>query len=538
VWTTVSAEGPPDAASPRCGPDCPDCPDRPGDPARPARPDRPGRPSKPPDRAWTAWIGRALILAACTFSVGSYLYIAFRQLGYPYELEWMEGGMVEIVARVAHGQPIYTAPTLHYVSYTYTPLYYWVAAQLARLTGIGFLPLRLVSIAASLGSFALLYRLVRRETGDPMAGVVAMGLFAAAFSIAGAWLDIGRVDSLLLFFMLAAVAAARHVRTWRGGIVVGILVFLAFFTKQTGLIALLPLLAYLVATRRQAGLAALGTTAATVAGSTLVLQAASHGWYWYFIFGELTHQPALKSAALHFVPIDIAVRFGFAAGLAVVGLVVGRWRRVGTAAWPFFVVVALGFAAGSFVSRVHSGGGRETLIPLYAAIALLSGLAYDAIRRSAPKHPALVGSALAIVIAGQVGHLGQDPSHYIPTAKDVAAGKHLVQMVADTPGEVIVLNHPWYATMAGKQAWAQGEAIHEVLRSEPGAARSDLLRSIDRTLSSGKVRAIYFDARSLGAFEAPVTAHFQPGGQVFSCYRCFFPPTDVAFRPYLLYVRK
>lgn len=481
---------------------------------------------------------RGFLVVAAAFPIGTYLYIALRQLGYPYELEWMEGGVVEIVARVVHGQPIYTAPSLHYVSYTYTPLYYWVAALLSHITGVGFLPLRLVSVVASIGVFGLLYRLVRRETGDRVAGVVATGLFAAAFAIGGAWLDIGRVDSLLLFFLLASVAVARQARTWQGGVLVGLLVFLAFFTKQSGLIALAPLLVYLVATRRPAGLAALGTTAVTVVGSTVALQAITHGWYWYFIFGELTDQPALAPAALHFVPIDIGVRFGFAAGLAVVGFAVGRWRRPTTVAWPFWGVVAVGFAAASFVSRVHSGGGRETLIPLYAAIALLGGLGYDAIRRSAPSRPALVGWALAIVVAGQIGHLGQDPSRYIPTAKDRAAGAHLIHMVARTPGQVIVLNHPWYATMAGKQAWAQGEAIHEVIRAGPSAARSDLVRSIDRTLSSGKVAAIYFDSRAFGVFAQPVMAHFVPGGPVFSCGHCFFPPTDAAFRPSVLYVRR
>ena len=75
-----------------------------------------------------------------------YLYVALRRIGYPYELEWLEGGAVEIVRRVAEGQSIYVQPSLHYVPYPYTPLYFWVSGALAHVTGVGFLPLRLVSL--------------------------------------------------------------------------------------------------------------------------------------------------------------------------------------------------------------------------------------------------------------------------------------------------------------------------------------------------------------------------------------------------------
>ena len=47
--------------------------------------------------------------------------------------------------------PLYTPPTLAYVSYTYTPFYAWVSAAVAEVTGVGFLPLRLVSLGSLTG---------------------------------------------------------------------------------------------------------------------------------------------------------------------------------------------------------------------------------------------------------------------------------------------------------------------------------------------------------------------------------------------------
>ncbi len=58
------------------------------------------------------------------------------------------------------GKSLYTAPTLGYVSYTYPPLYTCVSAAVAEVTGLGFLPLRLVSFASSLVAFAALWRWV------------------------------------------------------------------------------------------------------------------------------------------------------------------------------------------------------------------------------------------------------------------------------------------------------------------------------------------------------------------------------------------
>ena len=103
------------------------------------------------------------------------------------------------------------SPRLHYVPYPYSPLYFWVSGALARVTGVGFLPLRLVSLVSSLGLCAVLVRIVWRETGDVVAGVVASGLFTATFAVSGAWFDIGRVDSL------APVPPPAARSTWPAG---------------------------------------------------------------------------------------------------------------------------------------------------------------------------------------------------------------------------------------------------------------------------------------------------------------------------------
>jgi hypothetical protein len=480
-----------------------------------------------PRRSRLGALSRVVVICASVVPIAVYLWVAAHQLGYRYELEWMEGGSVEMVGRVLHGQPIYTAPTLHYVAYSYTPLYFWVSALVAHVTGLGFLPLRLVSFLSSLGCFALLFTMVRRETGDAVAGLLAAGMFAATFEVGGAWLDIGRVDSLFLFLLLAAVAAARRATTWQGGALVGLLVFASFFTKQTALLAAAPMLVFLVVTRRRVGLAAAATAGLAVVVSTVILDTATAGWYRYYIDTELTGQPLDSVQWTKFFTHDLLAPVGWAIALAGVGLIVGWSRKATRTAWPFWLAATAGMVGASWVSR------------LYAAVAIGAALGYAGLRRAGAGRPALVGVVLAAVVVVQVAWLSDHPSHLLPTAADAAAGRQFIARVATTPGDVIVLDHPWYETMAGKPSWAQGEAVHEVLRSSSTVARRDLLASIASSLDDPSVRVVYLDNKGEIDMLAPaLAAQFQPGGRVFSCYQCFFPRTDVAFRPYLEFVRR
>jgi 4-amino-4-deoxy-L-arabinose transferase-like glycosyltransferase len=125
-------------------------------------------------------------------------------MNYPFDLEWLEGATADHVQRILTGQKIYVPPSLAFTPFLYPPLYYYVSAAVSFVTGMSLLPLRLVSMASSLGCFWLVYRLVARETGRRYAGIVARGMFAATYRIGGAWLDLAR-DSLFLLLFLGAV---------------------------------------------------------------------------------------------------------------------------------------------------------------------------------------------------------------------------------------------------------------------------------------------------------------------------------------------
>ncbi len=483
--------------------------------------------------------------------VGLFLFVALGRIGYPYELEWLEGGAVEIVRRLASGHSMYVQPSLHYVAYPYTPLYFWVSGIVAHITGVGFFPLRLVSLVSSLGCCVMLVALVRRETTDVVAGVLASGLFMATFAVSGAWLDIGRVDSLALLLVLIFFYVARRAEGVGAGLLSGTILFLAFMTKQSDLIAAFPVLLLLVLLRRRVGLTALLTTAVLIVGSTAALDATTHGWYSYFVFDELIHQGVMSSVWRTFFTVDLW-HVPWVLGLAVFGIALKLYYRqpARVIEWAFWPTATAGLILAAFVSRLHSGGGKNVLIPAYAGLAILGALGYDAIRmRTRPPagsisthrgswRPAMVGILLATVVGIQIGALHYSPARYVPTAADQAAGARFIALVRNTPGPIIVFDHPYYETLAGKESWAQGEAVHDVLRTGSSPARRDLAASIHRFLIAPTQATVFSDEpnHALGSYS---DAYFRlTPDRPFTCRQCFYPVTDIRRRPSYRYVRR
>ena len=173
----------------------------------------------------------SLLLLAISY-IAVYLIIVCLRIQYPFELEWMEGGVVDHVRRILSGKKLYVNPSLEFIPFTYTPFYFYVSALVSKITGIGFTPLRFVSLISSLGSFFIIFLIVKRETRAYFPSIIASCFFAATFQISGAWFDIGRVDSLFLLLSLLTIYVIKFHTSWQSHIIAGILISFAFLTKQ------------------------------------------------------------------------------------------------------------------------------------------------------------------------------------------------------------------------------------------------------------------------------------------------------------------
>lgn len=192
--------------------------------------------------------------------------------------------MVEHVARVLAGQPLYTPPSLDWVPFLYAPLYYYASALVAMVTGIGFFPLRLVSLASSFVVLILVYAFVRRESGNVFGAVVASGLFAGLFRVTGAWFDIGRVDMLALALFVGGAFLIRFSDSRRAAITAAGLLSLAFLTKQSMLLSIAPMAAVVIVLKRTQRIWFTATLVVMVVLTAWALESASQGWFSYYTF--------------------------------------------------------------------------------------------------------------------------------------------------------------------------------------------------------------------------------------------------------------
>src|SRR3954451_25054593 len=164
-----------------------------------------------------------------TSSLGYILMLAVLvclRIRYPFELEWLEGASVDHVRTILAGRPLYGPPSLQFTPLTYTPGYFYLAAGLSNVVGVGFIPLRAISVLSVAGLLAVTFRLVSREAGDAHAGVLAIGLFAAMFGWTNGWLALARTDSLFLFLTMLAVYILRWHDSTRATIAAAVLISL------------------------------------------------------------------------------------------------------------------------------------------------------------------------------------------------------------------------------------------------------------------------------------------------------------------------
>jgi len=130
------------------------------------------------------------------------MYLWTNHINFPLNLEAMELTVLQHLERVMAGQVLYVAPSPDFVPLAYAPLYYYFTAPLAWLFGTSLFTLRLVAILGMLGSEILVYLAVKKQTQSSWWGVMAVGLFTAAYRVMDTYLDNAHSDSWLLCLVL------------------------------------------------------------------------------------------------------------------------------------------------------------------------------------------------------------------------------------------------------------------------------------------------------------------------------------------------
>jgi len=442
------------------------------------------------------------------------------RVAYPYDLEWMEGGMLHHALRIRDGQGIYVPPNIDFIPYLYTPLYPTLLALFGGPFGISYLLGRIVSIIGLLGmAGSALVSFARTRQGhlaSTATGVVlALGLFAAFYPYVEGWYDLVRADTFFLFMVTAGIAGlplwaksdtglAGHGKVAAGAA----LMALAFFCKQTGIfyVALGGVIVLCVNWRRAPTYAAMAGLVGL--GGTWLLNHSTHGWFWIYIseihrahdFNMDRFYASFRNILWHFPALTIVV----VTTLLLVAVTVRKTRSLPAPVQPFLLWTCT-FALSTVVGAI--GWGTEfahfnAYMPAFLHGALAAGAALPAVlacvralgrdHRHGEAIAKTCALAAAVPLAITCGLARWQPQRFIPTAADVAAGGRLIERLKSIDGDLWMPSHPWYLVLAGKSPHVHRMGIKDVTTRQ-----TRTIDGLDDKLRNHGFAALVLDNRDL-----------------------------------------
>lgn len=177
---------------------------------------------------------RLALAAVAVFSLGLMSVIVAQQFSTPLHLDVMEGAVLQHAQRAAQGLPIYSEPAPEFVALAYNPLYYVIAVPVSWLLGMNLTTLRVVAVIGMVGCTVMVFLIVRRRTDSPWWGLLAAGLFAAAYRAMDSYLNTAHSDSWFLFCALLGTDLLDRNRSRSWNVAAVLILVASFWFKQHG----------------------------------------------------------------------------------------------------------------------------------------------------------------------------------------------------------------------------------------------------------------------------------------------------------------
>ena len=147
-----------------------------------------------------------------------FFYSFYTRVQYPYDLEWMEGGMLIHAQRVMEGKQLYVEPSADFIPYIYPPLYSWLLAFCASVTELDYWVGRSLSFLGTILAGAAIFRACRLEGSSKSIALVATSFFFSTYEDGGTFFDLTRADGLLMASLAWSLVWIRQGNIRLGGL--------------------------------------------------------------------------------------------------------------------------------------------------------------------------------------------------------------------------------------------------------------------------------------------------------------------------------
>lgn len=505
-------------------------------------------------------------VAAALGYLALFLFFAVQRVGYPFELEWMEGGSLEHLMRVLRHEPLFVTPSLEFVPFPYPPFYYYLAAALSPVFGADFFTLRLISLASTVGTALVIFRWVRRESTNSVWACASAGVFLATWRASGLFFDIARVDSLFCFLLIVSLYLVRFAETRRGLALGAFVAFLAVMTKQTGAVVVAGVALWCILIDWNAngrGLARLKLwhrtwayalpLAALVGGGTLLLNGiVDEHFLLHIVNAQQSHEILSWKIGLFFgndlattLPLACLVVLGW---LLVPGARSGDGtgaREVAEAGKSFYAIVLFGMLLAGMIPRIKVSGAANSLIPVYAWLGVLFGVGLGRLREALGRRGSEQGvpwfdGAAACGLLAQLVLLFHMPVGYLPSAADREAGMQFLGELEAIEGEVLMPGQGYLAGRVGKQVFAHQMPVSDYAKS--GLPEAPAMREEYRQAIRDRRFSLIIDGNTsfVRKYVGPqlLDEHYEMTGWVFPDASVFLPISGAQIRPGKIWTRR
>jgi hypothetical protein len=422
-----------------------------------------------------------LLVVLATYSILVVIFVSISRIHYPYSLERMEGASLIQVARILEHKALYTSPSMSYVPLIYPPVYFYLAALISKILGLGFAALRLVSSLAFAGCLVFIFLMIDKATKDRYSSLIGTGFFAATYPLSGIWFDVARVDTLFVFFCLGAIWFSSKEDS-KALFLSGLLWCLTLFTKQTALIALLFSFAYLLLFNFKRNIIRLGWTIVLCILAYLMSSILWGEWFSYYVFYLPTfHQfqqnfkDILNSVFQLVLPLILSIL------LSLMPFLLARDLRSKEPVcyFGFMTLVLFGL---SLMGRLNLGGFTNVYMPAHAMIAVMLGISLNWWKDKFTSVRTLPSSlwmcVLYLLYVFQFSAVYFDPRTVIPNPEQVEEWSRFERFITQFDGDVLTPEINYLAMLADKHPFTNQVALDEILGAygEAEPIQSDKLR--------------------------------------------------------------
>jgi hypothetical protein len=387
---------------------------------------------------------------------------------------------------------------------------------------------------------------VKRETGSRAAALAGAGAFAATFKMTDQFMDLARVDSLFVFFVVLALFLLRTRPSATGRIAAAVSLVLCFLTKQSAVLITAPLCAWVLFVHlrggttwraRLSGVPFAVLTPLAFLASISLLNGLTNDWFGYYTVLVPSQHHLARAEWLRFWTVDLLLPFGIAFAGALYVLIAPRCLEKD--ARGLWAAALVGVLAASWSARLHIGGWNNVMMPTFALLSALLAIALHRAFSAAAtigdeKRRTLLQAGVLLLGVVQLGMHAYDPRRVVPTERDEEAGRAVVAILAAAPGDVFVPTDSYLAPMAGKRPYLHQSAAQDLLRA-PSPPTERLTKQLRKAFTEHRWSMVITDN---DWFAPEVTASYERGPPAITDPHAFYPVTGLHFRPGSVFMPK